>query len=457
MTNTPERNILKTLYLDNFRSFQKTKIDFSKITLLTGANSSGKSSIINSILSIVQSEQFPYFLSLNGKYVELGGFEEIARNGKTNNDIEISGEYFTEIWYDRNKYKTSFKTIWEVNTVNDSPKIKELSLENDFLNIKISSKYYENEDGQKRQTYCLSIQAFALGFILKELKKRFQNIPQIKNSKKQKYTKNVISFEDAKFDSLEEMFSDFMDNETNYFMKHINHTIFSTIGYIENKFNFIGSFRYPPQRTYYQKSGSKRKVNFSGEGYVDQLVEWEEKNDIKMTKLKDTLIDLELATDIKSHKLKGGRFELKLKTSEKSFQSSLSDVGFGLSQFLPIIVADLQLGSNSLLAVSQPEIHLHPKVQANFANYLTKQINENNKQYIIESHSEYLINRIRLLIAEGELSTNDVKVYYLEKVANTSILHEVNFEKDGRITGAPDSFFDTYMMDVMNIAIAATE
>ena len=85
--------------------------------------------------------------------------------------------------------------------------------------------------------------------------------------------------------------------------------------------------------------------------------------------------------------------------------ASLTDVGFGISQFLPVIVSDLQLSNNSCLAVSQPEIHLHPKIQATFGQYLANQVNSTEKQYIVETHSEYLINRIRLLLVTGELKS----------------------------------------------------
>ncbi|MCP4213407.1 MAG: AAA family ATPase, partial [bacterium] len=108
------------------------------------------------------------------------------------------------------------------------------------------------------------------------------------------------------------------------------------------------------------------------------------------------------------------RFELVVKVNKNSVPVSLNDVGFGISQFLPIIVADLQLGKNSTLLVAQPEIHLHPSVQAQLGNYMCRQIKESNKNYIVETHSEYLLNRVRLAIVKGEIPQDDVKIYYLD-------------------------------------------
>ncbi|MBN8820813.1 MAG: DUF3696 domain-containing protein, partial [Spirosoma sp.] len=111
--------------------------------------------------------------------------------------------------------------------------------------------------------------------------------------------------------------------------------------------------------------------------------------------------------------------------------------------------------NESCLAVSQPEIHLHPKVQAQFGNYLVNQIKHTQKQYIIETHSEYLINRIRLLLVTGELKPEDVCVLYFENDGIKSTVHPIEFTTKGAVKGAPQGFFDTYEMDVMDIAMHA--
>lgn len=164
---------------------------------------------------------------------------------------------------------------------------------------------------------------------------------------------------------------------------------------------------------------------------------------------------LNLIDDIKIQRFGGGRFEVLVKVKQNSVYAALSDVGFGISQFLPIIVADIQLGDSSSLIVAQPEIHLHPSVQAKFGDYLVNQISVNDKSYIIETHSEYIINRIRLAITKGEIDENDVSVFYLENDGVVSKNYEIYLKKNGQIDNAPDGFFETYMMDVMEIALNA--
>jgi predicted ATPase len=153
--------------------------------------------------------------------------------------------------------------------------------------------------------------------------------------------------------------------------------------------------------------------------------------------------------------LQGGRFELRVKTQKKGIWASLTDVGFGISHFLPIIVADLQLERTSTLLIEQPELHLHPSVQATLADYFIRQATTQDKQYIIETHSEYLLNRIRLAIVKEEIAPSDISVYFFENSQEGTITHEIEFTKDGQIKNAPQGFFDTYMMDVMNIALYA--
>jgi predicted ATPase len=220
-------------------------------------------------------------------------------------------------------------------------------------------------------------------------------------------------------------------------------------------FNYIGSFRLPPERTYYRKPNAS-KVGVNGEGYIDQIIKWEESDKKKYDELIEAVTEMGLFRTIQANKMKGGRFELNVQVNENSELASLTDVGFGISQFLPIIVADLQMNKASCLAISQPEIHLHPKIQATLGDYFCKQVNNTDKQYIVETHSEYLINRMRLLIVKGELKPEDVKLYYMENDGIKTTTYAIELTTDGQIKNAPQGFFDTYEMDVMDIALYAS-
>lgn len=84
---------------------------------------------------------------------------------------------------------------------------------------------------------------------------------------------------------------------------------------------------------------------------------------------------------------------------------------------------------------------------------MIKQI-KNKKNYIIETHSEYLLNRLRLEIVKGNLDEKDLAVYFLENDGKDVKIHDLKFTKKGGIENVPDSFFDTYMMDLKDIALS---
>ena len=213
-------------------------------------------------------------------------------------------------------------------------------------------------------------------------------------------------------------------------------------------------FRLPPERTYYQKAKKAMKVDRFGDNCIDQVLEWESKGDKKIVALKSMLGDLGLVDDVASKRFEGGRYEVIIKAPRRKSMASICDVGFGVSQFLPILVADMQLGKNSTLMVSQPEIHLHPSVQAQLANYFVNQAQESGKRYLIETHSDYLLTRLRLLIAQNKLSSEDIAVYHFSPSRGYSRVDEILFKADGTIEGAPKDFFETYLCDVMNIALS---
>ncbi len=405
---------INRLALKNFKCFKEVDVSFSKITLLTGENSSGKSSLIYGILAPLQSIKmntisFPLSLSLNGHYVNMGGFADISSNHNLKNQIGI------ELTVEYNSIIISIITKWDFNHHSKSPKLA-------YLKSKFRTSFLEiiqNED----LSYIVNSSGAFSGKALSLLNTN---------------------------ESL-----DTYDLHGLLFYSFLGTLYDETLPDSEFNFNFISSFRLQPERTYYQSLASN-KVDKFGSGYIDQILEWNDSQSKELYELVNILKYLKILYDIKPHRLVGGRFEIKVKVKSRSKWESLSDVGFGISQFLPIIVADLQLSDNSTLIMSQPEIHLHPSVQANLGDYLVKQVNERNKNYIVETHSEYLLNRMRLLIVKGEIKPEDVAVYYFENsIKDGSIAHRIEFTKDGQILNAPKGFFETYMIDTMDIALNA--
>jgi len=438
--------IINNISLKNFKCFNETELNFSRITLLTGANSSGKSSLLYGILSTFQSKNFPFYLSPNGKYVNMGDFETISFNNVKDNPLDInisirkvvSDEESNLILKDRT-YR--FQTRWVIDDPgNNMPTLN-------YLKAAIFNGNSEKPDDLisdfeikvKDSSFLLDFHYYAENY--------YDDRFLMPRSARDYYD----DMHGAQFNSLERLKKSFFDA---ILIKSL-YEFSNQQDYLDDrKLNFMSSFRLRPERTYYQKTKSDR-VDVYGENYIDQIVEWENTNSTKFQELNSILNDLGLLRTIKTRKLQGGRFELRAKVTSQGVWASLTDVGFGISQFLPIIVADLQLSKHSTLLLAQPEIHLHPSVQASLGGYFIKQAQEYDKQYIIETHSEYLLNRIRLAIVKGEIASSDVSVYYFENTIDGTITHAIEFTEDGEIANAPQGFFDTYMMDVMDIAFHA--
>ncbi len=454
---------LQKITIENFKCFQKlTEIEFGKLTLLTGANSSGKSSIIYSILGAIQSGEFPFQFSTNGKYVNMGDFKEIIFNHHRKEKIKLGFTF-------KNGSIHKIETIWTEDGNNNLPKLFELNAEADHFALSVKSK------GKKYAVDFIYNPEKDPSFISNEFFKEINKLlnKSVKTVTRKSEKKNKSEKESDAFDYVEEMsspheikglllndipFFDFKSEEKGIFkLKQIISEISGLFSIYDNQINFISSFRLHPERTYLEQTKSKLKVNNYGDGYLDQIIYWETKNKPKFNQLIKILKELNLLESIKSKRLEGGRYEISVQVKKGGIDTSLSDVGFGISQFLPIIVADLQLPESSTLFVAQPEIHLHPSVQSSFGEYLIKQMKTEDKNYVIETHSEYLLNKIRLAVVKGEIKENDVKIYFVDNQSKNNAIHKIAFTKKGQILNAPDNFFKTYMIDVMEIAINAAE
>ncbi len=149
--------------------------------------------------------------------------------------------------------------------------------------------------------------------------------------------------------------------------------------------------------------------------------------------------------------------ELKVSLSEGGPNHDLTHVGVGVSQVLPILVMSLLADRDTTLIFEQPELHLHPKVQTRLADFFLS-IVLMGKQCLIETHSEYLINRIRYRAAaedENNRVTEKLKVYFVEKTDGSSIFREVKVNEYGAIIDWPEGFFDQSPREAEDILRAA--
>ena len=120
---------------------------------------------------------------------------------------------------------------------------------------------------------------------------------------------------------------------------------------------------------------------------------------------------------------------------------NLVDVGYGVSQVLPIIVDVFQYPEASSFLLQQPEVHLHPKAQAELASFLASLAKTQGKRFVIETHSDYLIDRIRMDIRDKKgVSREDVAILYFERSRAGLKIHSLDIDEYGNITNAPPTY-----------------
>jgi len=133
----------------------------------------------------------------------------------------------------------------------------------------------------------------------------------------------------------------------------------------------------------------------------------------------------------------------------------LTTIGVGASQLLPVLVAGLSVPRGSTLLVEQPELHLHPQVQSRLADFFLRA--RPDVRFIVETHSEYLITRLRRRVAEGTVSPGKVQVLFAEQSEGNTNVRRLSLSELGDFSEWPEGFFDAQDEDSLGIvrAVAA--
>lgn len=224
-----------------------------------------------------------------------------------------------------------------------------------------------------------------------------------------------------------------------------------------NKIVYIGPLRDFPQRAYSFSGYLGTDVGKSGQYLPDILL----KNNDLLVKANYWLERLDIGYEIIIEEFKRDLFTMTLIDKKSKTEVSPTDVGFGISQILPIIVQGVSPQyyepGHKIICIEQPEIHLHPRLQAELGSFFADCIDKKPKdeqrsiceedmagnQFIIETHSENLILRLQRLIRKGELKKDHVGVIYFDKTPEGLRVKELRLNDKGEfIDPWPKGFFD---------------
>lgn len=511
--------MIKKLQLEYFKGFEDTQqLDLKPLTILSGVNSCGKSTIIQSILMLKQTfeRQSLYRTTLlNGQYVHLGSFEDVIHNKESNNIVKIkfevnpfknvrkppngmdprtylrpslrdinfgdrriqrdgNRERILEIEFGLKLPEKSKKSpIVENYTIKAKTKFEDSTEFDEGLIIKFKRKEKDNYIIQWKNTILPPFYGYKKIPIPSNIKEYFCPVCKHKhysyseNGKKHysKYYAFEGSFERkvSFFNMIPEIIlnSEKDENEPSIHILRPIRLIREILQNIFENINYIGPLREEPSRRYiYEEEyfdignrGENAPFILAIEGdkkihpyyfFNSTLEKWEKVvgDSLKAGVIKWlNYMEISNTYDLKSQE---EILRLYLPTkSDKEVNVTLADVGFGVSQILPILVEGLRIKPNQMLILEQPEIHLHPKLQMQLADFFISMILSGRK-ILIETHSDHIINRIVRRIIENKENKiiSKTNILFFEVGDKGSVPIKVKIDSDLGIVNWPKGFFD---------------
>lgn len=410
------------LTVAGFKSISESRtIEIRPLTILAGANSSGKSSIMQPLLLLKQTLQLPYdpenILLLNGPTLNFASANQFLSN--KNKNLEIGFELTSG---------TQINTCLALNSSKNGLEVKETTI---------------NIDGQSR-TYRLNMSTQK---ILATFSSEFQQeYLKTKNNLQLKVTQNrVFLHSDIEFPDSED--AQLALNE----LAILNITrVIEELGLLQNRISkviYVSALRGWPERIYPITDKSKA-FNENFDAYFPNVIfYWQYRNTDELKKLAQDLSLLELnAYGVRIRQLSNTQIELEINClvlASKNEFINFADVGVGISSILSVLVALQAAQPGQLVYIEQPELHLHPKAQVAMAHVLANAA-QRGVRVVLETHSDLLLIGIQTLVAEGELDPNLVKLHWFSRDKNgITQIASADLNEEGSFGKWPQDFGST--------------
>lgn len=449
------------LKLNNFRSFINQEFNFSRINILIGENSGGKSSLLKFLLSLKQTLDSPLEsnLKLKGDYTDLGNYKEVIYNKNSKNNLEFSFsdkknyiDFFKETYLEINGKEEETTTQIEkvISKVKDSETSIYFEL-NDKLDDHSSIKtIIENEVLGRIEIIQIENQEDTFKYRQCQLKVEFKNISH--------NFKDIYGFKEGFFTFIGGNLLEKIEKEN---IGNIDaNDLFTEIAFlllfqnfisekIEN-IRFVNPIGNSPKRFYFQEDKKSSYKLIDIEKFINilgdkNLSEKEQNERIKL--LNQTIKEFGIAEEIKLVQHKDVPI-LTLEVKTKGYWANITDVGYGVSLQIPILfqalLSEHYSKKGQTILIEQPEVHLHPTLQAKFIETLLS-IGDKNS-YFIETHSEHILRKLQVLIKNKykNITPEDVSIYYFKRTSEKFEITEHKILENGKLSSQfPVGFFDT--------------
>jgi predicted ATPase len=397
--------MINKIHFKNYKSFkEKQELELKPITILIGKNSSGKSAIAK-LPTLIEG-------SLEGK------FDDPILT--TNNEVELGAE-FRDLVYGREIGSLEFTLENGNNILNvevasgikesDLPRIRKWVLNDEFeFKYNDIKKTYYNEVNETE--YRCSFNGFNLGLLFE------------------------VDREDSSQDVVELINRD-----------------------ITLKTNYIGPLRETPNRTYSSIGNSKsQKIGNKGENAYQILINDYLYNGGKLlNKVSEWYQNNFDGWSIEINTQSKPDYKVELTRTKPQFSINIRDVGQGMSQALPLVVsAFLNQKEEILTIIEQPELHLHPAAHGDLAELFAECTKNSQCKFLIETHSNNFVLRLRRMIVEDRFNKNDLSIYSVEydEENNISTIKNIDVNDMGEVSYWPENVFSESLDETIAIRTA---
>lgn len=454
--------MLTRLRLKNFKSWQDTgEIALRPVTGIFGANSSGKSALIHALLLLKQtaeSTDHGIVFDFGGAVsrIDLGDFVSLLHGHEKERKFSVSLDWRTrepleiEDSYERRQVVSSNEIGFQVGAGMEASGAGE--------QLVVDTMFYRVGDvrfglsRQRDEPYPYDL-----------FPRRGDTLPDKEDFTFTRYRGRAYGFEHpVKSYRFPDKVRAYYQNAV--FLADLE---FALEQCLQSVF-YLGPLRASPRRVYAWTGGNPLDVGQAGELVVDALLAARQRDQaINLDRASNkTIFEQYIARWLKRlgliHEFRvvpideGSRYyEVRVRKSPEAAEVLVTDVGFGVSQILPVLVLCFYVPEGSTVILEQPEIHLHPSVQSGLADVFIDAWQKRRVQVIVESHSEHLLRRLQRRIAEKKFITENGGLYFCKEDEGVSKLDALEVDLFGNITNWPEDFFGDQFGEIAAMSEAA--
>ena len=432
---------MKYLFMDNFRGFRKAYLPIKDVNFFVGENSTGKTSVL-SLLKLLSTDHFffgpDYF---NSDEIHFGHFDDIVSVNSTDRSYFCVG--LIESWTDKATKSKQSKDQFGASLLTFVKR----------AGVPTIARYYSAADGKE---LCIDFTANIVKYKFRKIsryksyldfrRKVFE--PWLHISKRDK--KGYVEYpKDSSGLHSRRLLPILLGIQRLLTDKKSNTDAFSLVlPSISSDVAWLAPIRTHPKRTY-----DEYKLEFSPEGmHTPYLIKKILERKTEAVKFKRFIERVGRASGLfetvkikKYGKGPTAPFELDVVLNRKAL--SVNNVGYGVSQSLPVIVETFARSKNRWIAIQQPEVHLHPRAQSALGDVFYGVSTYEKKKFLIETHIDFLIDSFRLNYRKSKkLKNPDAQVLFFERTGNGNIVHSLPISSDGTLPrNQPNSYREFFI------------